>query len=906
MSFKIQNEKKYRDALKKKKEEKHRESEYKTLLGLKKKREKKPRSELQKISDKIFSKNITGVEEIRMFIGSEFKKFDEITNKFLSTIAQSKVINGKLVISDTLANRPLLYKLKVKAGSRNWISNDGLFLSKVFKQAFPKDVGAVDLSGNFQIKNVTVVSVPFLYEGETKKGFIQDNKENFFCFGLEALEGEELTNTKNVLFNFNNGTFKYKYNNYTYIAKDYNNCTVITFDNQTANALNNYKNQKIFNMPSLKKRELREKVMEVKNKPRYFYSKIKPEFFCPAFTLLNQSVEFSFLYDIALDYNEMFTNIINSLISTKAPGLPTDFVYWDNVEELIELYSVIAVVGVSFGMPVDFSAYFSNCCDSYSQIRIPIGIWGKKMMDLQRIVTEFFNSFSTKLNYDKLTDMREKILKINDDYNKLTKDPSYEAVYNFFTKDGFLGRFNIYIKNQLDNKGMQAFLDNFLGVLTKIELLQSGGLVEEIEKMGNAIYYSSLSEGDMNNCLFPILLSPGAFYGASIKPDSGDRKKLFEEIVTNFVIKAGDKKEKDDASRGNLLEVMKNLPFYRNAILNNNAQMFINNNMESLSKNGFLIGDINQLKELLYKRLVKRANVDPKTAGELYTAITNNLSDLSKLKDITIDSKYLENMANEIIKDAIDKKNGIVKEKKKKPKIRNRLVAPRSKIKSKEAKELDKQEPGAGNNYGDMLTNVLLENTEDMVNDGQFKIQGKEFAFSSGPFDSRDINPLSQYLTEIIDKSGIYAEEYKPEMKNFMYKEHPYNIMKNYPIAPKIMTRVAKAIGLPTVQEAFNKGIDVGKLLTIPEEKSRDLRIVNGLLMGQYPMEKSPDNIRALKDIKLGDIEIDENAESKAEDFYNHQWNIIVEDFAPWSATEEVSKLSSFPGSGAGIEEIEI
>ena len=138
-------------------------------------------------------------------------------------------------------------------------------------------------------------------------------------------------------------------------------------------------------------------------------------------------------------------------------------------------------------------------------------------------------------------------------------------------------------------------------------------------------------------------------------------------------------------------------------------------------------------------------------------------------------------------------------------------------------------------------------------------------------------------------------------MKNFMYKEHPYNIMKNYPIAPKIMTRVAKAIGLPTVPEAFKNGINVSKLLTIPEEKSRDLRIVNGLLMGQYPMEKSPENIQALKSIKLGDIEIDEAAENKAEEFYNHQWNIIVEDFAPWSATEEASKMSGFSG---GLEEI--
>lgn len=827
-----------------------------------------------------------------MFIGSEFKKFDDATNKFLSTIAQSKVINGKLVVSDTLANRPLLYKLKVQMGSRNWISNDALFLAKIFKQAFPKNIGSVMLNGNALIKDVTIASVPFLYEGETKKGFIQDNKDSFFCFGLEALEGDALTDAMANLFNFDVNAYAFKYDGYNYIAKDYNNCTVITYESNKANALNNYKSQKIFNMPSLKKRELKEKIIEIKNKPRFFYSKMAPELFCPAFVLLNQNVDFFALYDVKLDYNEMFSSIVSSIKSSGAPGLPTDFIYWDNVEELIELYSVIAVAGPSFGLPKDYSNYFSNTCDAYSMIRIPIGIWKKKMMDLQRTVIEFFNSFSTKLSYDKLTDIRERVFKINDDYGKLVKDPSYEPVNNFFTKDEFLGRFNVYIKNQLDTKGMKAFLDNFLGVLTKIELLQSDNLVEDIEKMGNAIYYSSLSEGDVNNCLFPIILSPGAFYGASIKSDSGERKKIFEEIITNFIIKASDKKEKDAIAGGNLLDVMNNLMVYRNGILKNSAQTFINNNKKFLIENKFTIDDINTLENLLYKRLVRIANADKEVAQDLYKVITNNIGDLEKLKSITIDSKYLAGVADMIIKEAVDTKMGKDKIKKKKIKIRKRLVAPKSAISSKEAKILDEQKPAEGKNYGDVLADILVENNEDLANNGQFKFQGKDYGYSSGPYDTRDINPLSQYLTEMIDKSGIYVEEYKPDMKEYMYKEHPYNIIKNYPIAPKIMTRIARAIGLPNALEAFNKGgVNAKKLKTIPDETSKDLRILNGILMSNYPME-NPDNIKTLKDIKLGDVNINTDLENKAEDFYNHQWNIITEDFAPYSATEMASKIS--------------
>ena len=58
MSFKISNEKKYREALKKKKEEKKKESEYKTLLGLKKRESKSLGQNYKKYRIKYFQKTL--------------------------------------------------------------------------------------------------------------------------------------------------------------------------------------------------------------------------------------------------------------------------------------------------------------------------------------------------------------------------------------------------------------------------------------------------------------------------------------------------------------------------------------------------------------------------------------------------------------------------------------------------------------------------------------------------------------------------------------------------------------------------------------------------------------------------------------------------------------------------------
>lgn len=905
----IDEEEQYKKALKyKKKEKKPREVKYFPTLNLKTKRSKKPQTEIQKMSNKIYGKNLQTMDEIKVFIGSEYKKFDDLTMKFLYTIAKSKVVNGKISFSDSLANSPIIYRLKLKMGKRSWLSNDFLYLASIFRTNFENNVGSVPLNGNTKIKSVTVISAPFVYEGDTMRGFIQDNSEDFFCFGVDKLPLDKRLAVENALLDFSKDNAQFTYLGKTYIAKFNSGCMLIVESTKTDQAAEYLKNQTTFNILSAKKRELKEKTLEIKNKPRFFSMKLIPDKFCPAYVFLDKkAVEVQFLYEIELDYNELFQNIITSVTTKDSIDFPVNFIYWDNISNIMDLFSVLAVVGPAFKLPQKQANYFSEICDKYADIEFPIQVWHKKMLEIQKLAVEFFNSFNSKLNYDKIVDIRGKVLKLYDDYKKMIVDSSYEDIVKFFTDNVYLGPFNVYCKNQLNAKKFQPFLENFFGVLTKIEVLDSTNLVEEIEKLGNAIYFSSFSDDtEPNERFFPVLLSPAAFYGNSINLNPKERKKYFDEIVTDFMIKAEARKDKLEVMGDNYLDIMTNLLSYRNRLLSNNANGFIDKHFKELIDSGLTEEDIAKAKRNLYRKLVNKADAMPKLNAEIYKVILDHSKNLDELNKLELNYDLLADYTKNVITNLInDKKNiGFKKKfKKKKP-----VKAKKKKI--KKSSEIAKGDKFAGN-YGNALQTIIASTTPEDVDKGIWKSGSNTFTAPSGPYDKRPVNPISQYLTEIIDRSGIYANEYFSDMKDYMYRENPYNIMRYYPIAPRIMTHVAKTIGLPTVNEAMNSnGVNPSGLGRIPEEDQEDLRQLNAAYLMTYPYT-DPANIENIKKIKADDMDITPDISNKIEDFYDELHEKIQNDFVPYANSEEATSVSiigdkSLADSGIIMNELEM
>lgn len=896
----IDNDDLYKKALREKKEKKKpRETKYFPTLGLKTRRTKKPQSEIQKISNKIYGKNLQSVDEIKVFIGSEFKKFDELTTNFLHTIAQAKVINGKISFSDTLANHPIIYRVKVKGGKRQWISNDYLYLASTYSTVLPKNIGSLNLNGNTKIKNVTVISAPFLYEGDTTRGFIQDNNEDFFSFGLDKLPAKDQEAVRNALIDFGKDTYAFTYLNKQYVAKRVSDCLIIINAADTGNAFTYLTNQIIFNIPSMKKRELKEKTLEIKNKPRFFSSKLVPDKFCPAYVYLNKAIEFDFLYEFEFDYNDLFQNIINNINSKKAVDLPQDFIYWDNISDVMDLFSVLAVVGPAFKLPKEQAMYFGQICDKYADIEFPVQVWRKKMLEIQKLAIEFFNSFNSKLNYDKIVDIRGKILKLHDDYKKMIQDPSYKDLAELFNSPNYLGPFNVFCKNQLNLNKFQAFLDNFFGVLTKIELLDYKGLVDEIEKVGNAIYFASYSEDSApEERLFPVLLSPGAFYGDSIKLNSNERKKYFTEIVTDFMIKAEAAKGRAEVKGANYLDIMENLLKYRDKILWNNADQFINSKAMELKNADFSEEEVLKAKQKLFKKLVNLANSKQKINNEIYQIILKNANNLENLATLKLPEDMLLDFTKKVVQKIIDEKKGI--EWKGKGKKKKRILKMNKKLKGG---DIEKNISESTGKYGNLLQTILISTTPDDVANNQFKSGESVFNVQAGPYRNRPVQPISQYLTEIIEKSGIYADEYFPDMKEEMIRENPYNIMINYPIAPRIMTHVARNIGLPTVNEAVSAGgVDPKKLKYLEKEEQEDLRQLNGMLMLSYPYS-NPENIKTIRNVKTKDVEYTPDMNKKVEEFYESQLDKLQSsDFGPFIDSEQATNMSMFGESNAGFD----
>ena len=157
----------------------------KMFLSLKRQRTTKPKSQIQKMSDAITAKKLKNFDEIRDYLLSKYTNVKEKTINFLSAIAKSRVINGRINLTDSFANTPIIYRIACNAGNTQWLSNDILFIA-FFMRCLVKGLTCIPLDSRAKIKYMKVVSPPFLAEGEIKRGFIQDGSPYFFAYGVSG------------------------------------------------------------------------------------------------------------------------------------------------------------------------------------------------------------------------------------------------------------------------------------------------------------------------------------------------------------------------------------------------------------------------------------------------------------------------------------------------------------------------------------------------------------------------------------------------------------------------------------------------------------------------------------------------------------------------------------------------
>lgn len=555
-----------------------REKKVKTItealfIAKRKRRSKNPPSEAQKWADEITRKGLKTLEDIRSYFAQNLVSMTDANYGFYKMIAESKVINNKLHLTDSLANTPLVNYFFIDRVSVKVITNDWLYLASCFKYRLSQLQGNADYKEfvkNSTILNVTYVSKSFNADWTYTKGYYQDFKDDFSAIGTETLSNENRT----TLIGGRNpvNTFDFSYAGSIYKTRDLNGSCIISKNNATNQEItDNLNNIKIITVD--KKVSLNPKSIKINDKVKYIDTKVKPEKFCPAYLLMPDPVECAMLVKISYDYNDFFEKLKTKYNNNRF-YLPVDFIIWENIPQC---FDVLAVLSVTTDISNDLKNRLNGIYGNYIKYKVAIDLWKKNQLDFSRILTEFYHSFQDKINIDKLNRINEKVVTYIENRGQLTRDSSYEFVKNFFED---LGDGAKSIRRQFDPK-VFAIADAIRDVTNKIAAgVEDLNLAAEIRKVALAIYDVSLMTGTSNSLsCFNFIVSPGAFLSDLSKGyDNVDNEDPLSDLVNNLNRRNQEVQINNNQRVDQIAEIMNQMPEQKEIVISGSVQEYTNRN----------------------------------------------------------------------------------------------------------------------------------------------------------------------------------------------------------------------------------------------------------------------------------------------------------------------------------------
>lgn len=521
--------------------------EYSILQKLKKPKMIRSRTNIARWATIVYKNKAKDLNTIRNLIEKEFKVSpDELSLRILDVLSKAKVVNGKVVLSDNFANEPF-YGYGFVDGKINVFSNDKLYNYFIYARAL-RDLNPEQFFNQVfkaqskcaRLDKVYISSKAFVLQKEIMRGFYQDFQEYEAYIGLtKRLSNEEIRNYAD----------KIEYNKpfITFIADNIKYCVYIVPDSDLLVIVREDKAKKdviidglsgmdIFSK-SKKNLELNVKEIKLKDKKAFYFDcSYNLESFCPVFVKLEKTVDISYVFKYKFILNDLYNAMVTEF-NYKRYDSPVLFglCYWDNIESFMDLMSLVAVGSTSTD---ETKKYALNIVAGYQDLKEAISLWKKCQLDFQRILKDFYNSFNTSINYDKLRNLRDSLVKYLSNRNDLELYSDFDKMERFFNGLGYM---SLYISRQLKKNvlylanRMNAVLDEFIiGKFTS-------DIVKDLNEIGQSIYQISMNGRD--TC-FIIFVSYGAFLG-DVSNFAGEIRNDIIETTVDKYIKKLDKAEEE-------------------------------------------------------------------------------------------------------------------------------------------------------------------------------------------------------------------------------------------------------------------------------------------------------------------------------------------------------------------------
>ena len=623
--------------------------EYSILQKLKKPKMVRPRTNIARWAAIVYKNKAKDLNAIRNLIEKEFKVSpDDLSLRILDVLSKAKIIDGRVVLSDNFANEPF-YGYGFVNYDMHLVSNDKLFNYFFYARAL-KELKSGSLYNDVfktqsqyaRLDKVFVSSKAFILEKEIIRGFYQDFKEYEAYLGpTKKPTNEEIQkyadkiNYENPFLIFTADNIRY----YAYAPAGFDILSVVEADKASKETIiSGLTNMEIFNKGK-KDLELNVKEIKLKNKKAFYFDcSYNLESFCPAFVKLEKSLNLVFVYRYKFIMNDLYNAMIIEFNNKRFDShVLFNLCYWDNIESFMDLISLAAVGNSSTD---ETKRYALNVIAAYQDLKETISLWKKNQLNYQKILKDFYNSFNTNINYDKLRNLRDNLIKYLADRNDLELYSDFDKMESFFNGLGCMCQYIIkqlrknvmYLANR-----MNAVLDEFImGKFTS-------DITKDLNEIGQSIYTVSMNGSD--SC-FNFFVSYGAFLGDVSNFSGAIRENIIETTVEKYIKKLDKAEEERLKKLKNFREINSNMRKIVEDLVTKCFDLIVNDKKLEIEKDlrDRLVGDINNeiawdtdlynkiRDKVLERNLLSGTLVNPIEVVSLLSPIINRVIDSTALE----------------------------------------------------------------------------------------------------------------------------------------------------------------------------------------------------------------------------------------------------------------------------------
>lgn len=528
----------------KKQKRQKKETTIRFILDRKTKYRKQP-STVAKWLSEIIKRDLRSGVEIEKFLSDNKINVDAKTQKLYKTIVDSKVVNGNLVLSDQLTNQPLILLVNGRGFKGYCFSNDKLYLNYLYQTALAGVGGVIPTyAAKGTLISAHVCSLPFSLTGQVKKGYYQDFDSRFAAIGLNNMSEDE----RNRILNREVNAQNFMIGNAQYVIYGNNRgCMIFPNTNEyTAEKCKQlYNAQKILSTST--KVGMNEKSLDFEDKVKFIDMELKPETFCPAYVYFPVEFECEILFKVKIDYNQLF-QIMNQNYANNNNLVKTLFV-WETMYSFFDFIGIFAATSPTLNQ--QSKEFYAGIYTDYIKIKPYMSAWRKIQIEAQKYIIEFYNSFTTKINFDKLMNLKEKIDIYIKEREALENDMSFAEVKALLEKTKNMGE----IPNRQITKeffDIMLKLRQFINSITLANV--SDETVNTLLDFGRLIQQITLSTTKNGNIMIPTIVSPGAFLGNVFKDGN-----VNTDYVTEFINKIKEQANNRDERRENAVDLSINI-----------------------------------------------------------------------------------------------------------------------------------------------------------------------------------------------------------------------------------------------------------------------------------------------------------------------------------------------------------